>query len=171
MKLPSEGRDMYAEEAHATAQAHAHKVQRNMEIEQLRCSRMTRLTKLADALTDAHGYGVVTIIDSSVADTAPVARLHPTREDPTPNVDHNLLKTPTNTKHLLIQKQKNTNNMNLCIHVPRKWEYVFRNRSPFVAHLFLKYIRSGGWRVGRGKQQTNNNNNNSKQTRTKTNQQ
>ena len=69
MKLKSEGRDMYAEEAHAAAQEHAHHVPRGLEIEELGSSRLATLTTLSDALTDAHGFGVMTVIDSSVADT------------------------------------------------------------------------------------------------------
>ena len=69
MKLKAEVRDMYAEEAHAAAQEHAHNVRRSTELEELRSSRLATLTKLSDALTDAHGFGVMTVIDSSVADT------------------------------------------------------------------------------------------------------
>ena len=69
MKLRAEGRCMYAEEAHAAAQEHAHHVQRSIGQEELRSSRLATLAKLPDARTDAHGWGVRTVIDSTVADT------------------------------------------------------------------------------------------------------
>ena len=60
---------MYTEEAHAAAQEHAHHVQRNIGQAELRASRLATLSKLSDARADAHGWGVRTVIDSSVADT------------------------------------------------------------------------------------------------------
>ena len=69
MKLRAEGRCMYAEEAHAAAQEHAHHVQRSIGQEELRSSRLATLAKLSDARTDAAGWGGMTVIDSSVADT------------------------------------------------------------------------------------------------------
>ena len=44
-------------------------MRRSKEIEELRSSRLATLTKLSDALTDAHGFALMTVIDSSVADT------------------------------------------------------------------------------------------------------
>ena len=60
---------MYAEEARAAAKEHAHRVQRSIGQEELRSSRLATLATLADARTDAHGWGVMTVIDSTVADT------------------------------------------------------------------------------------------------------
>ena len=60
---------MYAEEARAAAKEHAHRVQRSIGQEELRSSRLATLAKLADARADAHGWGVMTVIDSTVADT------------------------------------------------------------------------------------------------------
>ena len=60
---------MYAEEAHAAAQEHAHHVQRSIGQEELRSVRLATLAKLSDARTDAAGWGGMTVIDSSVADT------------------------------------------------------------------------------------------------------
>ena len=69
MKLRAEGRCMYAEEAHAAAQEHAHHVRRMIDQEKLRASRLATLAKLSDARIDAAGWGGMTVIDSSVADT------------------------------------------------------------------------------------------------------
>ena len=69
MKLRAKGRCMYAEEARAAAKEHAHRVQRSIGQEELRSSRLATLAKLADARADAHGWGVMTVIDSTVADT------------------------------------------------------------------------------------------------------
>ena len=69
MKLRAEGRCMYAEEAHAAAQEHAHHVRRMIDQETLRASRLATLAKLSDARIDAAGWGGMTVIDSSVADT------------------------------------------------------------------------------------------------------
>ena len=60
---------MYAEEAHATAHEHAHHVQRSIGREELRSSRLAALATFSDARTDAAGWGGMTVIDSSVADT------------------------------------------------------------------------------------------------------
>ena len=60
---------MYAEEARAAAKEHAYRVQRSIGQEELRSSRLATLAKLADARADAHGWGVMTVIDSPVADT------------------------------------------------------------------------------------------------------
>ena len=69
MKLRAKGRCMYAEEARAAAKEHAHRVQRSIGQEELRSSRLATLANLADARADAHGWGVMTVIDSTVADT------------------------------------------------------------------------------------------------------
>ena len=60
---------MYAEEAYAAAQEHAHHVRRMIDQEKLRASRLATLAKLSDARIDAAGWGGMTVIDSSVADT------------------------------------------------------------------------------------------------------
>jgi hypothetical protein len=69
MKLRVKSRCMYAEEAHAAAQEHAHHVQRSIGQEELRSMRLATLAKLSDARTDAAGWRRMTVIDSSVADT------------------------------------------------------------------------------------------------------
>ena len=72
IRLRTEGRCLYTEEANEALVAfrqHARAVQRNIGQAEMRASRLAMLNKLADARADAHGWGVMTVIDSSVADT------------------------------------------------------------------------------------------------------